>query len=550
MTDPITHVADEHPHPTSNDPTQSSDHGPAEGGSRRLPAWLTETPYWAISAVVHLVLLLVIGSVVLLQHEEEKSEELTQMRFERSPDPFDPRKETDVFEKPDVQIPEIDKVVITEMVEPTVEPPAGDPAEMADVDLDHDQVLAHAIAGGGPAGQHGLRGRSERRQASGAKGTESAVRAALEWLRRHQHPDGHWSSDEYFRANTDAPYKLIQYEGYSDGTGMKGFDVGVTALAMLAFLGFGETHQHCEYPEYRPVMQKALKWLLKQQVVRGPPEVQGRFGKAEPEEWIYNHALATMAVAESLVMTGDQLRLRNSVEKATRFCLRAQNEGYGWRYGYKPGRNDTSVTGWMVLALKTARQCARRNLIRIEVSEFKPAFEGALEWFRTSTASSGRAGYISLGDPGSSLTSAYEEPYPFSKDLSCMTAVSVLCRIFAGESRRSSDIRKGIALLKEQPPEWRPARGRRKSKINMYYWYYATYAMFQHGESAWRDWEGPMKEALIPTQIHGGTHDEHGSWDPVGEWGIAGGRVYATAINAMTLEVYYRFERATAGSAP
>ena len=36
---------------------------------------------------------------------------------------------------------------------------------------------------------------------------------------------------------------------------------------------------------------------------------------------------------------------------------------------------------------------------------------------------------------------------------------------------------------------------------------------------------------------------EDGSWDPVGEWGAAGGRVYSTAICAMTLEVYYRYLR-------
>ena len=37
---------------------------------------------------------------------------------------------------------------------------------------------------------------------------------------------------------------------------------------------------------------------------------------------------------------------------------------------------------------------------------------------------------------------------------------------------------------------------------------------------------------------------EDGSWNPVGEWCLAGGRVYATAINALTLEIYYRYKRA------
>ena len=33
---------------------------------------------------------------------------------------------------------------------------------------------------------------------------------------------------------------------------------------------------------------------------------------------------------------------------------------------------------------------------------------------------------------------------------------------------------------------------------------------------------------------------EAGSWDPIGQWSKWGGRIYSTALNALTLEVYYR----------
>ncbi|RKY14435.1 MAG: hypothetical protein DRP63_08530, partial [Planctomycetota bacterium] len=42
-------------------------------------------------------------------------------------------------------------------------------------------------------------------------------------------------------------------------------------------------------------------------------------------------------------------------------------------------------------------------------------------------------------------------------------------------------------------------------------------------------------------QRRGGCAD--GSWDPVGKWGMVGGRVYSTALNALTLEIYYRYLR-------
>ena len=51
-----------------------------------------------------------------------------------------------------------------------------------------------------------------------------------------------------------------------------------------------------------------------------------------------------------------------------------------------------------------------------------------------------------------------------------------------------------------------------------------------------------MQEALLKSQRQG-LICEDGSWDPIDEWGPAGGRVYSTALGAMTFEVYYRFRR-------
>ena len=48
-----------------------------------------------------------------------------------------------------------------------------------------------------------------------------------------------------------------------------------------------------------------------------------------------------------------------------------------------------------------------------------------------------------------------------------------------------------------------------------------------------------MKETLIPNQRKGG--DEDGSWDAVGKWCAAGGRVYSTAMGALCLEVEVRY---------
>ena len=58
----------------------------------------------------------------------------------------------------------------------------------------------------------------------------------------------------------------------------------------------------------------------------------------------------------------------------------------------------------------------------------------------------------------------------------------------------------------------------------------------------WKGWNEAMKNALVPTQKLKKDGCTDGSWDSdVDRWGFEGGRVYAAAINALTLEVYYRY---------
>jgi hypothetical protein len=89
-----------------------------------------------------------------------------------------------------------------------------------------------------------------------------------------------------------------------------------------------------------------------------------------------------------------------------------------------------------------------------------------------------------------------------------------------------------IGLLSRSPPT---AAG-----YNIYTWYYATLASFHAGGPQWEAWNRQLQAAILPLQHRsGGPLD--GSWDPDRVWGGHGGRVYATALAALTLEVYYRY---------
>ncbi|HZN57955.1 MAG TPA: prenyltransferase/squalene oxidase repeat-containing protein [Planctomycetota bacterium] len=525
--------------------------------------WLANTPCWAVSAVLHLLLLLVFMNIIYEKSKPEEKEVdiVVQIAPKAAPPPppaYDPtlKRDTkktrklpgpkDVTDKPMMLKKEVDEVATDVPQGTSLENLTNLNTDFSGAGNQTGTNMSMGI-GAGVAGAYGERwGKGSINREGGSDGTEDVVRAALEWLRRHQSPDGSWQG-ENFTAMCKKTCRNVDEKRYGNGKGFADHDVGLTALAMLAFSGYGHTHRDGVYPDYVECLQKAVNYLKKSQVHSEDPTTNGRYGPGTGEQWVYDHAIATMAMGELLVMSNDVIGLKKSVTEAVNLCLRAQNDGFGWRYGIRAGDNDTSVTGWMVLALKTAKGAG----LDIPKTEFERAFAGAMHWLDRATSTNGKTGYMVPGDEGSRLASIQGDPYPYSKNLSCMTAVAVLCRLFAGESRGKKSIQQGIDILMHEPPRWQEQKGRSLSTINMYYWYYASYAIFQYGGPAWKKWNPDMIKALLDSQrkldLKDGTTCEDGSWDPIDEWGTAGGRVYSTALGAMTFEVYYRFTRTQQG---
>lgn len=345
----------------------------------------------------------------------------------------------------------------------------------------------------------------------GSKGSEGVVDRGLAWLAKHQSADGRWDTDGW-----KDQCKKGRCNGPGHNFGDARYDVGHTGLAVLAFLGSGHTHKS---GKYKSTVKKALKFLARKQ--RG----NGSLGFWEGEE-IYNHAIATTALCEAYGMTGDK-EMKKAAEKAVAYCLKAQNPGAGWKYGVRPGNNDTSVTGWMVAALMAAKTAK----LKVNAS----ALTSAHQWFKRATAPNGVVGYQSAGG-GSSYIPMNKGKYD---EVPCMTAVSIVSRIHIGEKRSDALIKAGVKILLGDCPR-RPSSSETK-KANFYYWYYGTNAMFQVGGKSWKTWNKRLHKAILPYARKGGCED--GSIDPVGEWCIAGGRVYSTAITVLTLQTYYRHKR-------
>ncbi len=493
---------------------------------RVRPGWLVAMPYWALSGALHLLLGLGLGLVVYFERQPEEESRTTIRLAKPQRVDFEAPPPRDLERKIRIPLPTSDVPVLERVVEEYKERAEElargiDSNAVTDINLDSLFLNEAVGAGAGAAGSYGARfGKGMLFSEGGSEATESAVRAALGWLVRHQHPDGSWRAAEFHERCKKTCRGLGDRAGA--GLGSSEYDIGVTALALLAFTGAGITHKHAETPEYQRAVDKAYQWLVRQQQ-RDPGSTEhGRIGRHGYSCAMYEHAIATMALGELLILSGDFLKLKRRVQAATHFAFRARGPKKGWRYGYSVEDADTSVTGWMLLALKTSQAAP----VSISDEAFRVPMREIGEYYREMTDTTGWTHYRVKGSDRVGLP--------------CMTGVSVMSRLFLEEPRTDRTIRQGVKHLMSSLPKWTHDDS---SEVDFYHWYYATYALFQFGGEEWRVWNAAMQKALLDSQRRGDI-DEDGSWDPVGRWGTAGGRVYATALGAMTLEVYYRFKRA------
>ncbi len=346
---------------------------------------------------------------------------------------------------------------------------------------------------------------AERR--GGSPQTERAVRAALGWLASAQSRNGGWDASKFGAGKEEIVLKQNR-----NGAGANA-DTGITGLAILAFLGSGNTQLAGPYARE---VANGLEYLRQHQRADG-----ALYGKAQLFAQMYCHSMATFAVCEAYAITGD-VRLEPMARAAVRYGLSMQHptDG-GWRYR-RGHTGDTSQLGWQLMALKSAQ------LAGIEIPQVTwTRIDRFLRRVRRGSAG-GLASYRPDGPPSRT-----------------MTAEALFCRHLLRSSEANpfgqtltdqASIFEALDSISEKLPS--------TSRRNLYYWYYANLALHygqnqsDEAEAAWQDWNHALTTTLLATQT------DNGSWSETTVWGGYGGRVYTTALSAMCLEVYYRYSPA------
>jgi hypothetical protein len=376
---------------------------------------------------------------------------------------------------------------------------------------------------GGPLLLNQFRGRSagtrEKMVKEGGGNPESEARVAsgLEWLALHQAQDGHWSLHECDRFARDKPRpagKIFKCNCEPGATHRS--DIAATGFGVLPFLAAGITHKAPKTPtnkDYGKTVEGAINWLISKQ-----SNSNGSYTSD-----MYAHGIATIAMCEAYGLTSDP-RIKASAQRALNFIAQAQDKaGGGWRYS--PGQaGDMSVTGWQLMALKSG-QMAGLSVPKNTLKQADRFLDSCESGGKGATGSRQGGGYGYLPGTGETIV---------------MTSVGLLCRMYSGVGPGNPNLLAGVQKLKAYPPEKHP---------DVYYLYYATQVMHHMQGESWRFWntgvdaDGKQKSKgirdMLISKQDTGTTPKHphqaGSWG-----GSAGGRVMATSLSLLCLEVYYR----------
>ena len=110
--------------------------------------------------------------------------------------------------------------------------------------------------------------------------------------------------------------------------------------------------------------------------------------------------------------------------------------------------------------------------------------------------------------------------------------------MYLGWDRERQGLGDGVAFVSKIGPS---VTSKRSKGVDMYYNYYATQVMLHYGGQEWKEWNGVMRDFLVDSQETEGTKKGSWHWKANTHAAKVGGRLYQTALAAMTLEVYYRF---------
>ena len=324
----------------------------------------------------------------------------------------------------------------------------------------------------------------------GTEKCEDAVVNGLRFLKKTQNKDGSWCAQK---------------------------QVGMTGLALLAFLGHCETTMSEEFGE---TVFSAITYLVNK-AMKNKGKLATDF---KDNHWCYEHGIAVYAIAEAYTLCqksfGENIpNLPEAVQASTQFLINSQHQGGGWEYAYSEdnGRGgDLSIVAWHLQALKAAKHTG------LELKNLTSSVRAGLEYTAGLRTPEGTFGYSGprMKDDGVTLGAA-----------------GALC--FQMWDKSSSKEARGACKFIDENAKF----GWSTPDSDLYGHYYAAQCMINFGGDPWKRYNEKFRDQVLNNQL------PDGSFKPTGFGAFKGtsvfGKHYRACLSILMLEVYYRFLPAT-----
>lgn len=315
--------------------------------------------------------------------------------------------------------------------------------------------------------------------------TDRAVLAALNWLQREQQADGSWKGSQEI------------------ATPM------MTALALLAYLGHGETPASAGYGTN---IGKAILWLRENQ------EESGLFRGRDSRN--FTHPVATLALTEAYGVTLDR-EIRAAAEKAVARMIKGQRPDGGFGFSLeKTTQVDTVYMSWCAQVLAAAR------MVKLDVPGLERAADKVSYALRQKAGPNGDFGEAGPGWAGNVAAG--------------VVGLQILGLAHVAEVNKALEllaVQTFAQATAEEPAI--PGTSRFLAAWNL------TQARFQAGEETFRSWNKSLFSELTGRQVR--QRNLMTGWVDLGHWQQPGTNttkevvIQDTCYGALMLEVYYRY---------
>jgi len=301
----------------------------------------------------------------------------------------------------------------------------------------------------------------------------------------------------------------------------------LSGLAGMAYLSVGHTPGQGPYGD---VINRCIDFILSTPFdpivapyVPGGAK-KGYLVRMNPYGRMYSHAIATLFLSEvsGMVDPERQKKIDAVLPKALKIILTAQavqkkeHLAGGWRYLRNDTSSDLSISGWNLMALRSARL----NGAPVPAEAIEKAL-GFVE--RCHNPVTGGFDYQPISPSGGG---------PGSPPSPAMSAVGLLCRELCGRHDDEMNRRCGSYLLQHARGDRFLFKGDPQEMYmgqHAYTIYYASQAMFKLGGKYWEEFAPQLYKYLLNSQ------------SPGGGWGQgAYGTAYEAAMRVLALTVTYR----------